>query len=95
MLSYLDELLLPVSVSQQEGVAPSSTRVPVVLVFCHGLLIKAVLRSILGASPRMTHKIEMGNTGVTEISYSTKKDDFGGWHVHRTNDISHLAHLVQ
>ena len=71
--------------SAAEGEEP-----PVVMIFCHGLLIKAMLRGILGSSPFFTHKLEVANTAMTELRYYTKEGDFGGWHLESLNDKTHL-----
>ena len=52
LLDYLDTHVLPRG-SWLPGEEP-----PVVLVFCHGLLIKAALRGVMGASPHFTHRLE-------------------------------------
>ena len=62
-----------------------------VYVFCHGLLIKAALRGILGSNPYFTHKLEVANTAMTELRYYTKEGDFGGWHLESLNDRAHLG----
>lgn len=85
LLSFIEEKVLI-----RRAATNNPSRVPVILIFCHGLLIKAALRGILGSSPAMTHRLEVGNTAVTELRYSTEDSDFGGWHLERLNDISHL-----
>ena len=87
MLDYLDAVVLP------RGTWSPGQDPPVVLVFCHGLLIKAALRGIMGSSPHFTHRLETDNTAMTELRYYTKEGDFGGWHVVRMNDSLHLQEM--
>jgi len=82
MIDYLLRKVLPAS---QPG-CPS-------LVFGHGMAFKTVLRHILSSDPRMSRKIAIGNTAVTELGFVP--DDAPphlqpGWHILRVNDMTHL-----
>ena len=104
ILEYIENKILPKrtseapsSVSDDSSKSISHTKeahsIPVVYIFCHGLLIKAALRGIMAMSPRMTHRLEVDNTAMTEIRYYTQPGDFGGWHLVTLNDRQHLRGL--
>lgn len=68
----------------------SSSQNSVVGVFGHGVTLKCLLRRILDATSLMTHKICIGNTGVTKLQYTAQ-----GWHVCYMNSLSHLPLHLQ
>jgi broad specificity phosphatase PhoE len=59
-----------------------------VLVFSHGMAIKCLLRRILGSDARMSRRIRLDNTAVTELVH-----DGTHWEVARVNDTAHLLQL--
>lgn len=56
-----------------------------ILVVSHGTAIKCLLRKILDASPSMTHKIKISNTGLTKLIFTDAK----GW------ELEYVNHVIQ
>ena len=54
-------------------------------VFTHGVAIKCFLRYVLDSTPKMTWKIDTGNTSVTRLTYNER-----GWNILTINDTAHL-----
>ena len=54
-------------------------------IYSHGVLIKCMLRGILGSDPSMTWKIDLENTSITHLYYGKN-----GWEVRKVNDYGHL-----
>ena len=54
-------------------------------IFTHGMSIKCLLREILQSDPRMTWKIDIDNTSITQLKYDEKR-----WHVRGVNIVPHL-----
>jgi broad specificity phosphatase PhoE len=83
MISFLNDTVLPVA----------SPKRPV-FVFGHGMAFKTVLRHVLNSDARMSRKIAIHNTAITEIGWvpreSASQSLQEGWHVLRVNDASHL-----
>mmetsp|Transcript_29331 Transcript_29331/g.49268 ORF Transcript_29331/g.49268 Transcript_29331/m.49268 type:complete len:227 (+) Transcript_29331:141-821(+) len=61
-----------------------------VVVVTHGLAIKCFLRNVMDSAPRMTWKIAMGNTSITEVGYMDGDGGAKGWHVVCVNKMQHL-----
>lgn len=57
-----------------------------VLVGGHSVAIKASLMKVLGLEGDEYKKLDLGNTGITELEY----DEEYGWKVLRMNDTAHL-----
>lgn len=69
------------------------------LVFGHGMAFKCVLRHILDSDARMSRKIALHNTAITEIGYvpmlaSIPGSLQPGWHILRVNDSGHLVDSI-
>jgi len=69
---------------------PQSAPADCVLVFSHGIAIRAFVRSVIGAQVDFCIKSETDNTAITELEYRTTPGDLGGWRLVRFNDHSHL-----
>lgn len=91
-LGFLEELL-----STPSTLGAGNERV--VLIVAHGMTIKNVLRGILGWNPKMTHKVCIDNTGISEVVYDATTGDAGrgrgGWHVTRVNDHAHTGEFSE
>ena len=68
-----------------------------VFVFGHGMAFKTVLRHLFNSDARMTRKIAIHNTAITEIGFVPEDASVSngghlqsGWHILRVNDTSHL-----
>lgn len=57
-----------------------------VLVFSHGLAIKCLIRKLLQSSPKMTNKIRIDNTSMSQFTYTRTK----GWWLDFINNTPHL-----
>ena len=67
------------------------------LVVGHGMAFKCVLRPILGSDARMSRKIALHNTAITEIGWVAAGAGGGlqpGWHILSVNSTPHLAAQV-
>ena len=75
-------------------VLPQTTAECPSIVIGHGMAFKCLLRHIFDSDARMTRKIGMLNTAVTEIAWVPENGGAErlqpGWHVLRVNDSSHL-----
>jgi len=88
-LNFLEDVVLA-----PKGGDEKSSEVPNVAVFSHHAAIRAVLRVVLEASPRMlSPKLDLHNTSVTILQYHTKPGRMGGWTLVGINDASHLSSL--
>jgi broad specificity phosphatase PhoE len=65
-----------------------------VVVFGHGMAFKTVLRHILNSDARMSRKIAIHNTAITELGFvpehAASQSLQQGWHILRLNDTCHL-----
>lgn len=66
-----------------------------VFVFGHGMAFKTILRHILNSDARMTRKIAIANTAITEIGFvpehaASQSGLQQGWHILRINDSCSL-----
>lgn len=82
----------------QEHVLPAASPGRPAVVVGHGMAFKCVLRHVLGSDARMSRKIAIGNTAITELGW-VPEDGAGqglqpGWHLLRVNDMTHL-HLLE
>lgn len=87
MVAFVEEVVKPAAA------AASATGLPAVVVG-HGLAFKTLLRHVLDSDARMSRKITLHNTAVTELGW-VPPDGGGaglqpGWHVLRVNDTAHL-----
>jgi probable phosphoglycerate mutase len=98
MVAFIEEVVKPAAAKAREQGLPA-------VVVGHGLAFKTLLRHVLDSDPRMSRKIVLHNTAVTELGWvESEKGDGGaglpggggtgglqaGWHVLRVNDTSHL-----
>ena len=78
----------------QEHVLPAATPKSPAVVVGHGMAFKCVLRYVLGSDARMSRKIAIGNTAITEIGWvpedGAQPGLQPGWHILRVNDMTHL-----
>lgn len=81
-------------------VLPASSPEQPSIVFGHGMAFKCFLRHILNSDARMSRKIALENTSITELGWvphdtntSTAIKLQPGWHILRVNDTSHLADI--
>lgn len=82
IMRYLLETVLPATVPGR----PS-------FVFGHGMAFKCVLRHVLDSDARMSRKIAIGNTAITELGFVPDGGPCSlqpGWHILRVNDMAHL-----
>jgi len=63
-----------------------------VAVFMHGFAIRCFLRRVIQAGKGFSLRLSISNTGITELEYSVKEGDRGGWIVHSINDHAHLQY---
>jgi broad specificity phosphatase PhoE len=85
LMNFLSSVVLQASTAQR----------PISLVFGHGMAFKCVLRHILDSDARMSRKIALHNTSITEIGYLPQTSSIpgsiqAGWHILRVNDSGHL-----
>lgn len=57
-------------------------------IFGHGTAIKCLLRKIMDFTPKITYKMGIDNTSITQLRYTDR-----GWHPIRINDCAHLTEL--
>ncbi|KAG7673313.1 hypothetical protein Ndes2526B_g03250 [Nannochloris sp. 'desiccata'] len=83
MMKFLKDTVLPVA-------SPGRP----VFVFGHGMAFKTVIRHILNSDARMSRKIAIGNTAISELGFvpehASSQSLQQGWHILRLNDTSHL-----
>ncbi len=78
----------------QTTVLPVASPGRPVFIFGHGMAFKTVLRHLLNSDARMSRKIALHNTAITEIGFvpdtAASQNLQQGWHILRVNDTSHL-----
>ena len=78
--------------------AAAASPLKLAIVVGHGMAFKCVLRHLLNSDARMSRKIAIGNTAVTEMGWVPSGGEGGGarvgqqagWHILRVNDMAHL-----
>lgn len=83
MMSYISSTVVPAMSIEKPSV-----------IVGHGMAIKCLLRYILNSDPRMSRKIALFNTAITELGYVQEGMSANlqpGWHILRVNDTSHLV----
>ena len=63
-----------------------------ILVCSHGLAIKCFLRYVIEYHPRMNHRINFENTGVSKFSYYPR---WKSWAVNMISDVGHLYEMEE
>lgn len=75
-------------VNRLEKIADNHESSELVLVGGHSVAIKAALMKVLGLDGAGYGKLDLGNTGLTELEYNEES----GWKMIRVNDVAHLKY---
>jgi len=80
MVSFIESKIKPL-------VNHDAKEIPNILVVSHGIAIKCLLKSLLGASGKLVFRYRLDNCGISSFLYEAK---FGGWAIQSWNETYHL-----